>query len=367
MTNDALKSELRESAIIMANLPIEFGVACLTEAGPQRISKALTDAATALEAMEPVACLVNADAGAMVWPISDINEAETYCDEGEFPEPLYSATTVSALQARIATQAEHQAKALEGVEPIGYIAWRDGKPAWSEDCVCEDAVFPRDIEDDCTSMAIYPATTVSALQARIATQAEHQAKALEGVQAFEFDPPPYHSEAMGCGLEDRGIRDRYEAMAYGWDEAMDRAYESIPDDLVSASAVSALQARIAELESELRRVTTSPPTGSAPCARLCEHMAFQIQAKSDARRIAELEQDAVRGEPVGWQPLATAPKDGKEFIVRYPLQMNCKQLVYWNLIHGFWMTKGEALMGLGNQQAEWHPLPADEPLPKETP
>ena len=183
---EALKSELRESAIIMANLPTEFGVACLTEAGPQRISKALTDAATALEAMEamePVACLVNADAGAMVWPISDIGEAGTYCDEGEFPELLYPASAVSALQARI----------------------------------------------------------------------------------------------------------------------------------------------------------------------------------------AELEQDAARGEPVGWQPLATAPKDGKEFIVRYPLQMNCKQLVYWNLIHGFWMTKGEALMGLGNQQAEWHPLPEDEPLPKETP
>ena len=50
MTNEALKSELRESAIIMANLPIEFGVACITEAGAQRISKALTDAATALEA-----------------------------------------------------------------------------------------------------------------------------------------------------------------------------------------------------------------------------------------------------------------------------------------------------------------------------
>ena len=233
MTNEALKSELRESAITMANLPTEFGVACLTEAGAQRIAKVLTDAATALEAMEamePVACLVNADAGAMVWPISDIDEAETYCDEGEFPELLYPAPTVSALQARIATQAEHQAKALEGVEPIGYIAWRDGKPAWSEDCVCEDAVFPRDIEDDCTSMAIYPATTVSALQARIA-----------------------------------------------------------------------------ELESELRRVTTSPPTGSAPCARLCEHMAFQIQAKSDARRIAELEQDAVRGEPVGFVMVPSGP------------------------------------------------------------
>jgi hypothetical protein len=52
MTNEALKSELRESAITMANLPTEFGVACLTEAGAQRIAKALTDAATALEAME---------------------------------------------------------------------------------------------------------------------------------------------------------------------------------------------------------------------------------------------------------------------------------------------------------------------------
>ena len=50
MTNEALKSELRESAIIMANLPTEFGVACLTEAGAQRIAKVLTDAATAMEA-----------------------------------------------------------------------------------------------------------------------------------------------------------------------------------------------------------------------------------------------------------------------------------------------------------------------------
>ena len=58
--------------------------------------------AKALEGVEPVACLVNADLGAMVWPISDIDEAGTYCDEGEFPELLYSAATVSALQARIA-------------------------------------------------------------------------------------------------------------------------------------------------------------------------------------------------------------------------------------------------------------------------
>ncbi|PWY12597.1 hypothetical protein DL345_00510 [Citrobacter koseri] len=41
--------------------------------------------------------------------------------------------------------------------------------------------------------------------------------------------PQYHTEGMGCGLEDRGITDRYEAMRHGWDEAMERIYgEVIP-------------------------------------------------------------------------------------------------------------------------------------------
>lgn len=41
--------------------------------------------------------------------------------------------------------------------------------------------------------------------------------------------PQYHAEGMGCGLEDRGITDRYDACRYGWDEAMERIYgEVIP-------------------------------------------------------------------------------------------------------------------------------------------
>ncbi|CNE38533.1 hypothetical protein [Yersinia intermedia] len=41
--------------------------------------------------------------------------------------------------------------------------------------------------------------------------------------------PKYHSEGMGCGLEDRGITDRYDAMQHGWDCAMERVYgEVIP-------------------------------------------------------------------------------------------------------------------------------------------
>jgi hypothetical protein len=37
----------------------------------------------------------------------------------------------------------------------------------------------------------------------------------------EFDFPEYSHEGMGCGLEDRGITDRYEACQYGFNEAIE--------------------------------------------------------------------------------------------------------------------------------------------------
>ncbi|HEL4296659.1 TPA: hypothetical protein UM674_000588 [Stenotrophomonas maltophilia] len=43
-----------------------------------------------------------------------------------------------------------------------------------------------------------------------------------GQEPVEFDYPEFHQEGMGCGLEDRGITDRYEAMRYGFDEALDQ-------------------------------------------------------------------------------------------------------------------------------------------------
>lgn len=39
---------------------------------------------------QPVACLVETEQGVMVWPIEDINEAGTYCEENEFPVLLYT-------------------------------------------------------------------------------------------------------------------------------------------------------------------------------------------------------------------------------------------------------------------------------------
>lgn len=52
------------------------------------------------------------------------------------------------------------------------------------------------------------------------------APAVQG-EPVEFDYPEFHEQGMGCGLEDRGITDRYEAMRYGWDEALDRVAEII--------------------------------------------------------------------------------------------------------------------------------------------
>ncbi len=41
-------------------------------------------------------------------------------------------------------------------EPVAYLAWRDGKPCWDgDDCVCQDAVYPIDFDDDRTSMPVY--------------------------------------------------------------------------------------------------------------------------------------------------------------------------------------------------------------------
>ena len=45
----------------------------------------------------------------------------------------------------------------------------------------------------------------------------------------EIENIEYCSMAEGCGLEDRNITDRYEAMAYGWDRAIEKVLECFPE------------------------------------------------------------------------------------------------------------------------------------------
>jgi hypothetical protein len=53
-------------------------------------------------------------------------------------------------------------------------------------------------------------------------------------EPLEIDWPELHSQALGCGIEDRNITNRYEAAEYGWQDGLDRAAERVPEDIFTA-------------------------------------------------------------------------------------------------------------------------------------
>lgn len=92
-------------------------------------------------------------------------------------------------------------------------------------------------------MPVYSAEIVNALIAENAAM-----KDTLGYICNRGNEPEYHDCGMGCGLEDRGITDRYEAMYHGWESAMGRVYsEVIPDAMpetpATDAALSAIEAR----------------------------------------------------------------------------------------------------------------------------
>lgn len=82
--------------------------------------------------------------------------------------------------------------------------------------------------------------------------------------------------------------------------------------------------------------------------------------RSAADLVASTALQAPVSEVPGWQPIETAPKDGQEILIRYPLQGNVKQLASYNTIHNHWQSKGGYVWAV-EQKCEWHPLPDDLP------
>lgn len=80
---------------------------------------------------------------------------------------------------------------------------------------------------------------------KLAAESVEMKQIIDSVTNLDNEPQ-YHDEGMGCGLEDRGITDRYDACRYGWDEAMERIYgEVIPcADELDFSATDAYLAGI---------------------------------------------------------------------------------------------------------------------------
>lgn len=97
---------------------------------------------------------------------------------------------------------------------------------------------PVSVASEIRSLQALRDTAMQALKSQVEQlAAENVALALENVAMKQIvdsvtnldNEPQYHAEGMGCGLEARGITDRYDACRYGWDEAMVRVYgEVIP-------------------------------------------------------------------------------------------------------------------------------------------
>lgn len=90
-----------------------------------------------------------------------------------------------------------------------------------------------------------------------------KAEGLQSQKPFEMDWPDYHAEAMGCGLEDRGITDRYDAMRHGWDEAIERCAERLPVLYADPQPPAPCQ-KCAELRAEVERLTEKLESAKIP-------------------------------------------------------------------------------------------------------
>lgn len=115
--------------------------------------------------------------------------------------------------------------------------------------------------------------------------------------------PDYHDEAMGCGLEDCGITDRYEAMRHGWDRAVERMFEQIPEGPLYERP----DPRVAELEAENEQLRLQWAGCSQQLKDACDDLSKVEEACSKlTRQRDEAVQmladwcDAVRDNGTGW-------------------------------------------------------------------
>ena len=100
-------------------------------------------------------------------------------------------------------------------------------------------------------------------------------------EPLEIIWPTLHKQALGCGVEDRGIRDRYEAAEYGWQDGVDKVAECLPNEIYDAdqmnayalASLAASQAEIAMLREALKRVKYE-----AVCLADCQVIAIEALA-----------------------------------------------------------------------------------------
>ncbi len=152
-----------------------------------------------------------------------------------------------------------------------------------------------------------------------------------------FDEPEYHDQGMGCGIEDRGITDRYDACKYGWDEAIERYAEMFPGwvevdpatvgqlrggdyegaeleseilDPVELAKIAMMQIRFKELEAENASLRTAQRW--IPVSEGLPKQEDKVSDIYDAQTLAVI--DAERHMVSGLVAVVVKGEDGKTFV-----------------------------------------------------
>lgn len=106
--------------------------------------------------------------------------------------------------------------------------------------------------------------------------------------------PDYQYDGMGCGIEDRGIVDRYEAARYGWDEAIERIYSEVisfsedTETPVTDAYLNSVRAGAVESFAHQQRVIADAAIGESQrkhriAAGFAEDFAAQLRTGKDGK------------------------------------------------------------------------------------
>lgn len=107
-------------------------------------------------------------------------------------------------------------------------------------------------------------------------------------EPLEIDWPELHSQALGCGVEDRGLHNRYECAEYGWQDGVDKCAERVPEQIFDADQMRAF--------------------ADATCAMRASHGQAPAGTKHDA--LPPLPSPDMRD-------VGTRPQDIQEFLMGY--------------------------------------------------
>jgi hypothetical protein len=124
------------------------------------------------------------------------------------------------------------AHALRNVSPTAIDQMRAEFEAWGPEEDLDLYRFPRRAyvyDSSHTHMAWLAWQAAAELYRAPAIHDNELPPLLELPDPLEIDWPALNRVALGCGIEDRGIRDRYEAAEYGWEDGMHKTLECVPD------------------------------------------------------------------------------------------------------------------------------------------